>query len=253
MFDQPQALASPGVHEKVLALTTRLPVRTVLDAPAGHGALTGKLLEQGKVVTAGDIDIDKFEVDRGQPNLSLVQLDLIAPQLPLPESSVDLAICLEGIEHLENQWQLVRNLHRVVKPGGYLLLSTPNIINFKSRVRFFIEARYEFFKRPMVIGKSIEHDLNTYHIAPVSYFELQFILESCGFAIEELHANIYSSRNIVSKLLRPLFRAFYRYKCRRDKRRNRGDFGELYETIMGDELYYGETLIIMARKRECPR
>jgi hypothetical protein len=101
----------------------------------------------------------------------------------------------------------------------------------------------------MVIGKSIEHDLNTYHIAPVSYFELQFILESCGFAIKELHANIYSSRNMLSVFMRPLFRAFYRYKCYRDKKRNRGDFAELYETIMSDELYYGETVIVVAQKK----
>ena len=249
MIDQPQALASPGVHEKVLEMVSRLSVRTVLDAPVGHGALTAQLLERGKVVTAGDIDIEKFHLNPDQPNLHLVQLNLIAPQLPLPDNSFDLAICLEGIEHLENQWQLVRNLHRVLKPGGFLMLSTPNIINFKSRVRFFAEARYEFFKRPMVLGKSIEHDLNTYHIAPISYFELQFILESCGFAIKELHANIYSSRNILSVILRPLFRAFYRYKCYRDKKRNRGDFAELYETIMSDELYYGETLIVMAQKK----
>ena len=249
LVEQPQALASPGVHEKVLELVARLPARTVLDAPAGHGALTVQLLEMGKIVTAGDIDIEKFQVNPDQPGLQLVQLNLIAPQLPFPEHTYDLAICIEGIEHLENQWQLIRNLNRVLKPGGFLIISTPNIINFKSRVRFFTEARYEFFKRPMVLGKSIDHDLDTYHIAPISYFEFQFILESCGFAIDELHANIYSSRNILSVILRPLFRAFYRYKCYRDKKRNRGDFAELYETIMTDELYFGETLIVIARKK----
>jgi SAM-dependent methyltransferase len=249
MTDQPKALASPGVHEKVLELATRLQARTILDAPVGHGALAAQLLARGKVVTAGDIDIHKFDLNPDQPNLQLVQLDLIAHQLPLPDNSFDLAICLEGIEHLENQWQLVRNLYRVLKPGGNLILSTPNIINFKSRIRFFTEARYEFFKRPMVLGKSIEHDLNTYHIAPITYIELQFILESCGFGIKELHANSYSSRNLVSVLLRPLFRAFYRYKCYRDKKRNRGDFAELYATIMTDEVYYGETLIVVAQKK----
>ena len=249
MTDQPQALASPGVHEKVLDLVARLPARTVLDAPAGHGALTAQLLKSGKLVTAGDIDIEKFQLNPDQSGLQLVHLNLIADQLPIQENSFDLAICLEGVEHLENQWQLVRNLFRVLRPGGYLILSTPNIINFKSRVRYFTEARYEFFKRPLVLGKSIAHDLDTYHIAPISYFELQFLVESCGFAIQELHANIYSSRNLLSAILRPLFRAFYRYKCYRDKKRDRGDFAELYKTIMTDELYYGETLIVVAQKK----
>jgi SAM-dependent methyltransferase len=249
VIDTPLALASGGVHEKALEIAARLPGRTVLDAPAGHGALTVRLLEQGKIVTAGDIDLGKFQVNRDTANLQVVELNLIAPRLPFPDGSFDMAICLEGVEHLENQWQLMRNMHRVLKPDGYLILSTPNIINFKSRVRFFMEARYEFFKRPLVVGRSIPHDLDTYHIAPVSYFELQFILESCGFVIDELHANIYSSRNILSVILRPLFRALYRYKCYRDRRRNRGDFAELYETIMSDELYYGETLIVIARRK----
>ena len=40
----------------------------------------------------------------------------------------------------------------------------------------------------------------------------------------------------------------YEYKDSRDKRRNRGDYAKLYKTIMSDEIYYGETLIIVAEK-----
>ena len=70
----------------------------------------------------------------------------------------------------------MKNLNRVLKPGGFLILTTPNILNFASRVRFFWEGRYEHFKRPMVQGKSWTHDLENYHISPGSFFELQFML-----------------------------------------------------------------------------
>jgi len=243
-----EALASPGVHDKVFEIARTLPGDKVFDAPAGFGALTEKLLAEGKNVTAGDIDIAKFKLDRGQKNLKLLCLDLTDPAMPLDDNQFDIAICVEGVEHLENQWALARNLHRVLKPGGFLILTTPNILNFRSRVRFFLEGRYEFFKRPLVRGKSPAHDLDTYHIAPVSYFELQFILESSGFSIKELHANKYSSRNIASTLLRPFFRLIYAYKNSRDTRRARGDYQELYETILSDEIYYGETLIMVAEK-----
>lgn len=248
MGEQIEALASPGVHEKVFEIVRRLPGNKVFDAPAGQGAMTEKLLSLGKMVTAGDINIDQFKLDRYQNNLTLRRLDLTDPQLSVGNNDFDIAICVEGVEHLENQWALARNLYRLLKPGGFLILSTPNIINFRSRFRFFWEARYEFFKRPLVHNKSISHDLNVYHIAPVTYFELQFILERAGFSIKELHANIYSSKNIISILLKPCFRLSYAYKNYRDNKRKRGEHRELYRTIMSDELYYGETLILLAQK-----
>jgi 2-polyprenyl-3-methyl-5-hydroxy-6-metoxy-1,4-benzoquinol methylase len=248
MSDTIEELASAGVHDKVFEIALRLPGSIIFDAPAGHGALTKKLLQAGKTVTAGDLDIKKFMLDSNSKNLDLLQLDLTDPALPVCDGKFDIAICVEGVEHLENQWILARNLSRILKPGGFLILSTPNILNFRSRVRYFLEGRYEFFKRPLVCGVSNAHDLDTYHIAPVSYFELQFILERAGFSIKELHANKYSSRNFVSILLRPIYKMIYGYKDSRDKKRNRGDYAKLYKTIMSDAIYYGETLIIVAEK-----
>lgn len=248
MSDEILELASEGVHDKVLEIAMRLPGSVVFDAPAGHGALTKDLLQAGKIVTAGDIDTDKFMLDANSNKLELLLLDLTDPALPIEDAKFDTAICVEGVEHLENQWILARNLYRILKPGGFLIITTPNILNFRSRVRYFLEGRYEFFKRPLVCGVSNAHDLDTYHIAPVSYFELQFILEKAGFTIKELHANKYSSRNLFSMLLRPIYKMIYEYKDSRDKKRNRGDYAKLYETIMSDEIYFGETLIIVAEK-----
>lgn len=243
-----EELASAGVHDKVFEIIGSLPGTNIFDAPTGYGALADKLLLAGKTVTAGDIDIDKFQADRGHPNLTLLRLDLTDPGLPLEGNAFDIAVCVEGVEHLENQWMLARNLCRLLKPEGYLIISTPNILNFRSRVRFFLEGRYEFFKRPLVRGVSTEHDLDTYHIAPISFFELQFVLESSGLSILQVHANKYSSRNLVSALLRPLYKLIYAYKDSRDRKRNRGNYGELYRLILSDEIYYGETLIIVAQK-----
>lgn len=248
MANHPEALASPGLHEKILELAGQLPVQVVLDAPAGKGALTSRLLAMGKTVTAGDIDVEKFALDRDTPGLNLLCLDLNEPLLPLPDEVFDLAISAEGIEHLQSQWNLVRNLNRVLKPGGHLILTTPNILNFTSRVRYFLEGRYEHFKRPMAVDRSWAHDLENYHIAPVSFFELQFMLESCGFRILAVHTNRLKSRNALSAALRPFFTLVYRNKHARDNRRQRGDHGELYETVMSDAVYYGECLIVLAQK-----
>ncbi len=242
-----EAIAPSGLHEKVLELISQLPGLKVLDAPAGYGALTEKLLEKGKKVVAADIDIQKLMVIKNE-NLESIKLDFNEPDLSLENDSFDIVISVEGIEHLQCQWNWVRSLYKALKPGGHLIITTPNILNFNSRMRYFMEGRYEHFKRPLVNGKSWSKDLENYHIAPISFFELQFMLESSGFNILDVHTNRFASINMISKSLQPVFRLIYHYKNWRDVRRNRGDHSMLYKTIMSDALFFGECLAVLARK-----
>jgi len=244
----PVPIAPAGVHEKVFAIALDLPGSNVLDLPTGYGAMAERLLQAGRSVTGGDIDITKFRGTREHPKLTLQQVDLNEKLLPFPEGAYDIAISVEGIEHLQSQWNFARNLHRALKPGGRLIITTPNILNIRSRLRYLMEGRYEHFKRPLVKGRSWSCDLENYHIAPISYFELQFILECCGFSIEQVLTNRYTARNILTRLVRPLFRSFYANKNYRDQKRDRGDHRELYRIVMSDEVFFGECLIVVARK-----
>lgn len=241
-------IAPAHLHEKVLEIALQLPGKRFLDTPAGYGALSSKLLAAGKEVVAGDLDISKSKLDRASSDFSLVQLDLNDPNLPLESASFDTAISIEGIEHLQSQWCFIRSMYRVLKPGGHFIVTTPNILNIRSRLRFLMEGRYEHFKRPLVKDRSWSCDLDNYHIAPISYFELQFILESCGFSILSVDANTYKARSILTRLLKPLFRGFYANKNYRDKKRARGDHEALYRTILSDAVFFGECLIVLARK-----
>jgi SAM-dependent methyltransferase len=174
-------------------------------------------------------------------------LDLNQASL-LPDEQFDVAVSIEGVEHLQSQWNFVRNLCRVLKPGGTLIITTPNILNIRSRIRYLMEGRYEHFKRPLVKGKSWINDLENYHISPISFFELQFMLQSCGFSIQAVHTNRYRAKNIITMLLKPLFRLFYINKNYRDNKRKRGDHASLYRTVISDEIFYGECLIVVAKK-----
>ena len=248
MMNMPEPIAPAGVHEKVYELAMALPASNFLDLPTGYGALAERLLQAGKSVTGGDIDVDKFRGTRNHPKLNLQRVDLNEKLLPFAEGAFDVAISVEGIEHLQSQWNFVRNLHRALRPGGRLIITTPNILNIRSRLRYLMEGRYEHFKRPLVKDRSWSCDLDNYHIAPIGYFELQFILECCGFTIEQVHTNRYAARNILTRMVRPLFRTFYVNKNYRDRKRERGDHRELYKAVMSDEIFFGECLIIVARK-----
>jgi 2-polyprenyl-3-methyl-5-hydroxy-6-metoxy-1,4-benzoquinol methylase len=150
----PVPIAPAGVHEKVYELAMDMPGSNVLDLPTGYGAMAERLLQAGRSVTGGDIDVTKFRGTREHPKLTLHYVDLNEKLLPVPDGTFDVAIGVEGIEHLQCQWNLVRNLHNALKPGGRLIITTPNILNIRSRLRYLMEGRYEHFKKPLVKDRS---------------------------------------------------------------------------------------------------
>jgi SAM-dependent methyltransferase len=79
---------------------------------ASHGLVTGIELSQTSVALARDRDCG--EVITG----SILQM-------PFPENAFDLAVSLDVIEHLEDDLAALRELRRVVAPGGALLLTVP--------------------------------------------------------------------------------------------------------------------------------
>src|SRR5574340_208749 len=103
-------IAPAHLHEKVLEIALKLPGKRFLDTPTGYGALSSRLLAAGKEVVAGDIDTGKCKLDQSSSALKLVKLDLNDPNLPIDSSSFDVAISIEGIEHLQSQWCFVRNV-----------------------------------------------------------------------------------------------------------------------------------------------
>ena len=92
----------------------------VLDLPAGNGLLADALRGMGHEVVCGDIN-------RERPDYRYVDM---AQPLPFADAEFDAVICLEGLEHLVDPVQLVASLCRVTRPGGEIVISTPNVINF---------------------------------------------------------------------------------------------------------------------------
>jgi len=63
--------------------------------------------------------------------------------LPFPDGRFDRALCLDVLEHLEYQQQPVAlaELFRVLRPGGELLVSVPNLAHLQSRIHFLLQGR----------------------------------------------------------------------------------------------------------------
>jgi ubiquinone/menaquinone biosynthesis C-methylase UbiE len=63
--------------------------------------------------------------------------------LPFPDGSFDRALCLDVLEHLayEDQPRALAELFRVLRPGGELLVSVPNLAHLQSRIQFLLRGR----------------------------------------------------------------------------------------------------------------
>lgn len=102
----------------------------VLEAGCGTGIGARLFRSEGATgVVCLDYSNQALDAARRLTNDSAIeyhQWDLNKTPLPLPSEAFDVVVCLEVIEHIENQEGLVAELYRVLKPGGRVLLSIPN-------------------------------------------------------------------------------------------------------------------------------
>lgn len=118
--------------ERVHAWLDSLPAETrVLDAGCGEGVLVEEYASRLKIEGL-DENYSSSRVRAGS---------VLA--LPYPDASFDRALCLDVLEHLtfDEQPRALAELHRILKPGGELLVSVPNLAHLQSRVHFLFTGR----------------------------------------------------------------------------------------------------------------
>jgi SAM-dependent methyltransferase len=75
-----------------------------------------------------------------------VAADLDAGTVPLPDGSADAVAAVETIEHLENPRAFCRELCRVVRPGGWIVITTPNQLSLLSLSTLVVKQRFSAFQ-----------------------------------------------------------------------------------------------------------
>ncbi len=155
-----------------------------LEVGFGSGVYLSTLAEQFEQVVGCDVESIYLNHSKPlalkYPNLSLVYDDITSTKLP--RSSFDLVLCTEVVEHMSDSAVALANMHDLLKPGGTLVLSTPQPycpLEMAAKIAFLpgiIHMVRLIYQEPI---------LETGHINLMSSQKVVGQLERAGFTIRE--------------------------------------------------------------------
>ena len=212
----------------------------VLDAPCGSGALTAALALQGYSATGADLDSDAAPLLG--PSFTKANLDAA---LPWPNEHFDAVFCTEGIEHLENHFSFLREIRRILKPGGILVLTTPNITALRSRVRFFGSGFFGRDSRPL--NEAARHPLH--HIGLATFPELRYELHVSGFQLITVGHTHVKPISYLYSIFAPWMWLYTRIAFRKEKDAvQRKKNKEILAWLLSPSALFGECLLLIGKK-----
>ena len=90
------------------------------------------------------IDVVRYETFPDEADF--YQFDLDSGSVPLPDECADVVMAVEVIEHLENPRDLMRKLVRIAKPGGWVIVTTPNQLSMLSLLTLLVKRQFQAFQ-----------------------------------------------------------------------------------------------------------
>jgi SAM-dependent methyltransferase len=170
--------------ERITRIVSDARPATTLDVGCGGGLLLGRLADLGLIGLHG-IDVHDAPSD---PRWSYRSGD-VTTGLPYPDASFACVVAGEILEHVPDPDFLLREVRRVLEPGGLLVLSTPNVVSWANRVLVPLgvqplgtetssEVALGRFLRVLGQGNAVQG-----HLRVFSWRALSEILERYGFAV----------------------------------------------------------------------
>ena len=140
-------------YTRVNALVS--PTSRVLDYGCGVGAHATEALPFPKSlqVLRGRV-AEVIGTDISDPGAANPYIDRFVPlqggRIALPDASVDVCVCDWGLEHFEDPAPFFSDVFRVLKPGGYLCLRTPNLLHYSSLGAWLVPFKFHHWLRRML-------------------------------------------------------------------------------------------------------
>lgn len=140
------------------------PAKHVLDVAIGTADLTIEMLRRGKAeqVTGIDLSTEMMAIGEEKCEAKHLSVDFVygnAQQMPFNDASFDGATCAFGCRNFQNLDEGLREMYRVLKPGGQV-----TILEFSYPSARYIRALYDFYFTHVLpaIGRIVSRDKTAY-------------------------------------------------------------------------------------------
>lgn len=155
----------------------------LLDLGAGSGFFTRLIskerealgLKPGEGISACDISGSTFRAE----GVALKECD-VNLGLPYEDAAFDTVVAIEVFEHTRAPYDVIAEVYRVLKPGGLLVFSVPNVGHALSRIKFLLSGHYHMFPSPSIKPENAGRICG--HIAPLPFQYWHYGLRRAGFA-----------------------------------------------------------------------
>ena len=179
---------------RLLCTSTTHP-RDYLDLGAGPGVIPSVMALAGLNATAVDTweeyavgfdnqmgDCESLVARLKQSGVKCVRHNILQSPLPFPSESFDMVSLFAVLEHLHGPLTLLQDVTRLLRPGGLLIVTMPNVANLRNRLRLLVGSSphpddIEVWLSPAFFG----------HFREMTMQEVTYILEKFGFSTVAAH------------------------------------------------------------------
>ncbi len=224
------------VKKYLTANKKRIEGKFFVDLPAGNGVTSKIIKDLGGRPLAYDLFPEYFNVEG-----IVCERANVFEEIPLKNDHADFLICQEGIEHFSDQFKALKEFNRVLKPGGSLIITTPNYSNLRARFSYFLSEseRFNSIMPPNEIDsiwmskQDISSEIYFGHVFLIGIQKLRVLAKLSGFKIKHIQFTRLKTTSLLLLVLTyPLIFLSNYITYRKNVNKNKG-----YDAAFQKEVY----------------
>lgn len=147
----------------------------VLELGCGLGASAAKIKYLYPNSEIYGLDICEEVIDIANAFAHVEQTDVEVYDWPWEDEFFDYVIMGDVLEHLRYPDVVLKKLHRMVKQGGHIILSMPNVMHYSVMIPLITESKFTYRS---------EGILDTTHLKMYTKYEIERLINEAGYIVE---------------------------------------------------------------------